>query len=118
MSREREEITKIIERLELIEEKFGIAISGVYAHGGPGRVNGEDVYYMKINFDLISLSGGKLKEDIKMNASAYNSAGQLLQTTFQYISANNFMGFQPISMDLYTYGFYQMPEKIRLFPSA
>ncbi len=118
MSREREEITKVIERLELLEEKFGIAISGVYVHGGPGRVNGEDVYFMDINFDLISLSGGKLKENIAINASAYNSAGQLLRTTSYTIWAEKFMGFQSVSMDLYTYCSYQAPEKVRLFPSA
>jgi len=31
MSDGRKEITNIIERLELLEEKFGIALSGVYA---------------------------------------------------------------------------------------
>lgn len=117
MSRKREEITNIIERLELLEEKFGIALSGLYAHGGPGRVNGEEVYYMEINFELTSLSG-KLEQDVWINACVYNSAGQLLQTVRDIIYAEHFTGFRPVTMCLYTYGFYQPPEKIRLFPSA
>jgi ankyrin repeat protein len=110
----KQEITKIIERLELLEEKFGIAISGLYANYETG--NPAFPHIVKINFDLSSLSGGKLERSFKMLASAYNSAGQLLQTESIRIDADDFMGFSPVSITLYHLD--QAPEKIRLFPAA
>lgn len=109
----KKEITNIVERLELLEEKFGIAISGLYASCkyepyGP-------YHEIKINFDLISLSGGKLERSFWMLTSAYNSAGQLLETGKTHIDTDNFMGFSPVSITLYL---DQMPEKIRLSPAV
>jgi len=110
----KQEITKNIERLELLEEKFGIAISGLYANYETG--NSAYPHIVKINFDLTSLSGGKLERSFKVLASAYNSAGQLLRTESTRIDADDFMGFCPVSITLYDLD--QPPEKIRLFPSA
>ena len=117
MGIERMEITKIIERFELVEEKFCIAISGLYATGYPSRVNGGSLCHVEIKFDLISLrKGGKMKRDFWVNASAYNTAGQLLEERSERICAKTFMGFQPISIDLSD--LLQAPTKIRLFPLA
>ena len=109
----KQEITKIIERLELLEEKFGIAISGLYA----SYVDRPEYTYdqVTINFDLTSLNGGQLERSFSMVTSAYNSAGQLLETDKTHIDADDFMGFSPVSITLYL---DQMPEKIRLFPAA
>lgn len=112
-SARKKEITKIIERLELLEEKFGIAISGLYANYETG--NSAYPHIVTINFDLTSLSGGQLERSFSMIASAYNSTGQLLETHKTHIDADNFMGFSPVSITLYL---DQMPEKIRLFPAA
>lgn len=109
----KKEITKLIERLELLEEKFGIAISGLYASC---KYEPYGPYHdIKINFDLTSLSGGKLERSFNVIASAYNSAGQLLQTGSTRIDADDFMGFSPVSITLHL---DQVPDKIRLFPSA
>jgi len=112
---ERKEITKIIERLELLEEKFGIAISGLYATCEHRPNFSPPIYQIAINFDLASLSGGKLKRNFKVLASAYNSSGQLLGTTPTYIDAGDFMGFGSFSDILYL---DQAPKKIRLSPAA
>lgn len=108
------EITKIIERLELLEEKFGVTISGLYAN----HKSGNPVYphIVKINFDLVSLNGGKLERSFKMIASVYNSAGQLLVTEKAYIVADDFMGFEPVSITIHEVD--QAPGKIRLFPTT
>lgn len=112
------EVTHLVERLDLLEEKLGILISGLYATVETAhRLDGDyDVRYIKINFDLSSVNGGNLKRDFLITASAYNTAGQLLETTCTYINADRFMGFQSISMNLSS--LIQMPEKIRLFPSV
>lgn len=105
------EITHVVERLELLEEKFDITISGLYAN----VTTESGLYYVTINFDLTSLSDDKLERGFKVVASAYNSAGQLLSTHSNYINADNFMGFSPVS---FFFGVDQVPEKIRLFPAA
>jgi len=114
MSKGLIEITNIVERLELLEEKFGIAISGLYADRGTARINGvEGFVYIRINFDLTS---NKLESDVWMIASAYNSAGQLLDTHSDVIYAKDFNGFISVSMSLSNLN--QIPARIRLFPSA
>ena len=116
MSGDKKEITKIIERFELLEEKFGIAISGLYATSEPARCVDRVICYIKINFDLTSLSGDKLERDFWVKASAYNSTGQLLETRSERIRANDFMGFSPVSITLYDLD--HAPEKIQLFLSV
>jgi hypothetical protein len=113
-SKSIKEITKIIERLELLEEKFGIKISGLYANYEVGDPTFPHI--VKINFDIASLSGVKLECSFKVIASFYNSADQLLLTKSTYIDANTFMGFSPISMNFFELD--QAPVKIRLFPAA
>ncbi len=112
---EKLEITHIIERLELLEEKFGIAISGLYA-SCYYRSNGTPPYHQVIiNFDVTSLNGEQLERSLKINASAYNSAGQLLDTSSAYINNEEFIGFGPMSILAHL---DQAPERIRLFPAA
>lgn len=111
----KQEITKSIERLELLEEKFGIAISGLYATCRYESYGSPPYHEIEINFDLSSLSDGKLERSFNVIASAYNSAGQLLKTDSTRIYADDFMGFSPVSITLHL---DQSPEKIRLFPAA
>lgn len=108
----KRDITNCVERLELLEDQFGIAISGLYAsckfeEYGP-------YHALKINFDVTSLSGSTLKSSLKLNASAYNEAGQLLDTTSSYIHMRDFLGFGSISIEVHL---DQEPAKIRLSPA-
>lgn len=111
----KQEITNIIERLELLEEKFGIALSGVYATCEPRTWSTPLEYGVTINCDVSSASGGGLARNFNVRASAYNAAGQMIGTTSSYISKDNFIGFESISMTLYL---DQPPEKVRLFPAT
>ena len=113
-SKSKKEITKIIERLELLEEKFGIAISGMYANYESG--DRSFPHMVNINFDLTSLSGGKLERSFHIFASVYNSMGQLLETKSIRINADDFIGFSSVSINLRDLD--QAPEKIRLFPAV
>jgi len=112
----KQEITKNIERLELLEEKFGIAISGIYAscEATPWNRPTSD-YIVSVNFDMASLNGGALGRSFKICASAYNSTGQLLGKLESYIDKEDFMGFASINITLYL---DQAPEKVRLFPTV
>ena len=110
MRKQKKEITKIIERFELIEEKLGVAISGLYATCE--HEPDEHEFAIQINFDVNSLSGGKL-ERVAYIASAYNSSGQLLGKAT--VSTYDLHGFSSESISL---RIDQEPVRIRLFPSA
>jgi hypothetical protein len=111
----KSEITNLIERLELLEEKFGIALSGIYATCEPRTWATPVEYGVTINCDVSSSSGGELARNFNVRVSAYNAAGQMIGTTSSYISKDNFVGFESISMTLYL---DQPPEKVRLFPAT
>lgn len=112
---EKLEITNIVERLELLEEKFGIAISALFASCYYESYGTPPYHAVTINFDVTSLSGGKLECSFKISASAYNLAGQLLGTSSTYINNEEFIGFGPESILCHL---DQAPAKIRLFPSV
>ena len=112
---EKLEITNIVERLELLEEKFGIAISALYASCYYQSYGSPPYHEVTINFDVTSLSGRGLERSFNISASAYNAAGQLLGTSSTYINNEEFMGFCPGSILCHL---DQVPAKIRLFPSA
>lgn len=111
---EKQDITTMVERLELLEEKRGIEISGVYATccDRPNAMPPD--YDVMINFDVTSLNGGQLEANFQVQASAYNAAGQLLATAYAFIYSDKFMGFGSWSEHLYL---DQAPKRIRLFPT-
>jgi hypothetical protein len=107
------EITGIVERLELLEEKFGITISALYAKYEFKKLY-PNSFDTCINFDVTSLNGDKLRRNVFIKASVYNSTGQLLRTAYTLLKAENFIGFSSVSLTLFC---DQEPVKIRLFPS-
>ena len=115
MSKGKKEITEIIERFELREEMLGVVISGLYANCEYITDDSHPYYTIRINFDIASLSGNKLGRSVSINASAYNSAGQLLGAERTQLFDQNFMGFSSESICFYSLD--QEPKKIRLYPS-
>lgn len=112
----KSEITNIVERLELLEDKFGIVISGLYASCDSRPYNIPPDHVVIINFDVNSLAGGELERNLQINASAYNTAGQLLSTDNVFIIKENFIGFESKKISFWSLD--QAPTKIRLFPSS
>ena len=111
----KSEITNIIERLELLEDKFGIGISGLYASCESRPHVSPPDHVVRINFDVNSAAGGELERSLKINASTYNTAGQLLSTEKVYVTQENFIGFESKEMIFFV---DQTPTKIRLFPAT
>lgn len=105
------EITSNVERLELIEEKLGINITGIYAFFKTldgGR------FYIGVNFDVSSSNGEPLKQSISIRATAYNEIGQAIGMSSTSVNNDDFLGFDSKSIIFLT---DQPPEKIRLFPT-
>ena len=104
------EVTSNVERLELIEDKFGIGISGVYAST---QAMAEDQFLVRINFDISSSDGEPLKQSFYIHATAYNKAGQAIGMENIFVHQPDFFGFDSRSLLFYI---DQPLEKIRLFP--
>ncbi len=115
----KNEITHLVERFELLEKKFGIAISGLYATCKPEFAICDDKpdepqpprYRIQINFDVTRLSEVQL-EKLAVNAAAYDSADQLLGEDI------SICGHQCFSSESMQFFLDQKPGKIRLYPSV
>jgi ankyrin repeat protein len=106
---EKREITELVDRLELLEDKLGIRLEGIYAvcAGQAGQ------YAVEVNCDLIG-TGATLEHSFSLRLNAYNTAGQLLKTETAFIHNEKFTGLQSCSLRMYC---DQLPHRLRLFPS-
>lgn len=110
----KNEITGIVERLELLEEKLGLTLSGIYATCEPSAYK-EGQYEVHVNYDISSTHGDGLTNHLYINTNAYNAAGQLLGNSQIFLNKSDFSGFQSATEEL---DIDQLPQKIRIFPSV
>lgn len=103
------EITKHVERFDLIEGKFGISIENIYASV---QAASENEFFVCVNFDILS-GGDSLRQDFQIHATAYNKEGQAIGMEATFIRPVDFFGFDSKSI-IFTVS--QPVEKIRLFP--
>lgn len=109
----KREITDLVDRLELLEDKCGIRLDGVYAVCSGMVLDGKEEYSVEVNCDIVG-TGAELERSFNLRLNAYNSAGQLLKTDTIFIHKGDFSGFQSCSIRLYC---DQFPHRLRLFPS-
>lgn len=110
-----EELTNVVERLELLEEKFNVEISGLYA---ALELVGVNSYYLSVNFDITSRTGGAIDNNVRFRINLYNSDGQLMRTDDRMIYSHEFVGLDTINFSLDLPSKEQKPYKIRIFPVA
>lgn len=106
--------TKIVERLEVLEEKFGINLSALYVAVEHRTWLSTPIFQIWINFDVTSNSEGPLKESFYIKATVYNDAGQSIGVGKTHIYAEDFLGFDWREILVST---QQRPAKIRVFPA-
>ena len=106
--------TETVERFELLEEKFGISLSALYAVIEHRTWLSPPEYQIWINFDLSANAEGPLKDSFYLKATAYNDAGQSIGVANTFIYTDDFLGFDSREILLST---QQKPTKIRLFPA-
>ena len=111
---EKLEVTDLIERLELLEEKIGVSISGLYASMEPRIWATPPDFLVRMNFDIVSGGSMPLEDSFYLRASAYNNAGQIVGKGETYIYHKEFLGFDSRSIEMVV---DQVPMKIRLFPA-
>lgn len=104
------DLTNRVERMELLEDRFGIQLQAMYA------VFKKDDYHseVRVNFDVMAPNGG-IKKNLEMHVSIYNANGQLIGTTYSYIDEDDFVGFESCSERI---DCDEPPTKIRVFPKS
>lgn len=108
-----EDLTSVVERLELLEEKFSIEVSGLYAdlHVFDGVY-----FWTQVSFDVVSKTGGTIENDLRFVINYYNSNGQLIQSDDRLILAHRFLGIASIQDSFKLASIEQKPHKIRIYP--
>lgn len=112
------ELTHLVERLEILEEDFGVSIEGIYFTCRRDDANQYTVFF---NFDVIATNRDRINEimaesdagEFQIQASFYNQNRQLIFTDKSYISQDEFPGF--CSKSSYA-KVDEIPAHIRLFP--
>lgn len=108
------EVTQLVERLELLEDKLGISISGLYASIEQRSWANPPDFLLQLNFDIVTGSGAELEDSFYLRAAAYNETGQAIGKDETFIYHKEFLGFDSRSIEMVV---NQKPAKIRLFPA-
>lgn len=107
------DITSIVERLELIEEKLGVRFDGICCtqikRGWESPVD----FIVEAKFDVIGTEDA-LKRSLRPTLSAYNSAGQLLNTEASFVHNVDYIGIASIKIQ---FSCAEAPVRLRLYPT-
>ncbi|MDV2476193.1 hypothetical protein F8M49_14090 [Rhodococcus zopfii] len=103
------EITDRIERMEALEDRFGITLESLYAIYRKDEYDGT----LDVNYDV--LAPGNIDHDINITVSLYNSNKQLVATTSTSLYADDFLGIQSCSESFYDVD--EPPALVRILPS-
>ncbi len=105
----KEEIENV-ERLEMMEEKFGVSLEGVYAEY---ETVGSDSHYINVRGEIQAVNGTKLEESLDVIITAYNDSGKVIATGSDRFDTDEFFGLSPF--DICT-EIIEKPVKIRIYP--
>jgi hypothetical protein len=105
------DITHLIERLELFEERLGIRLEGLYAEIS------DDCRWVTVTGEVHALEGMKLKQDIRIVGAVYDNSGRVLSTDDRGVFAAEFYGFKVFTLPI------ALPPranitKIRIYPEV
>lgn len=104
----KRDITNLIERLEAFEDRLGVTLEGLFASID------EDTEWIDLNGEIHPREGTELSEDVELIATAYDSAGRVVETSSDYFDAESFFGFEVFSFTLRVDGI--QPAKVRIYP--
>ncbi len=107
------EITHLIERFELIEDKLSVRFEGVYCTQVKRVFENQVDFLVEVNFDVIGTEE-KLGNSFSPTFSAYNTSRQLISTATTFIDNDRFLGIESIKMELVC---QEAPTKLRLYPA-
>ena len=107
------DITHLIERLELFEERLGVRLEALSA-----RIQLMDrsagSYYLNVYGELHPEHGTTLRENIDLVVSAYDPSGRVIGLGHTYFVTGKFFGFEAFNAYCWCHG--EFPAKVVLYP--
>lgn len=113
MAIEKEQFQNI-ERLEIMEEKFGVTIEGLNAE--MCYYNGTDILpTLTIYGEIHSVNGANINEDFYIICAAFNKEGKIIGKTDKHMCKDSFFVFQLFEININDLS--AKPAKIRIYPN-
>lgn len=105
----KEEIENI-ERLEMMEEKCGVCLDGIYAEF---EVLTDDLFFIHVRGEVQSVNGTTLEGNLSVTMVAYNTKGKVIATHSEHFNEDDFFGLSPFQLST---TIIEKPVKIRIYP--
>jgi hypothetical protein len=103
-------LTKGIERLEVFEEKLGIALDNL------SLTISDDYRWLTVTGEVHLAGGRSLTQDIILVAVAYDSEGSILGSDQYFVSADKFLGLDVFKIEFWANDIGLLAKRIRVFP--
>ncbi|MBV2149215.1 hypothetical protein KRZ98_13135 [Sphingobium sp. AS12] len=98
------EITHCVQRLEMLEERAGIEISGLMVSVND-EADADGEYKVSIMGEITARGGSTIEHDVEIKINCYNSNRQVCGTSTVYFSSNDFYGIETLDDTVYSKGF-------------
>jgi len=106
------DLTHLIERLEVFEERWSIRLNALYAF------RASSAGWVTVNGELHPVDGDSLKEDIHLMLDVYGPSGLLVESNRRPFRRAHFFGFETFSMSVTQLGKDCAVSKILLYPKS
>lgn len=107
-----EDVTNLIEKLELFEERAGIRIEAMSAF--VEKKSSDPYRSIQVHGEIYPSQGIELNNDVLIKMMVYDSMGRMVKTSEELYKANDFYGFEAIS--IWDYIPQVNISKIRIIP--
>jgi hypothetical protein len=107
------DVTELVERLDVFEDRVGVSFEALFCTIDD-EPDSDGEYKIELHGELHNSAGTTLDDDIEIVLSAYDTAGRVLATTTEYLTAESFFGFEVLDMSLWVPTAHIL--RIRLFP--
>jgi len=109
----KKEYIENIERLEIMEEKFGIILEGLNAQMSFYE-DDDTMSDVEIYGEIHAANGSTIDNDIEIVATAFDEDGKVIGTGTEYIEQEDFFALQALSTTISN--IISRPVKIRVYP--
>lgn len=106
--------TKLIERLEVFEDRVGIRLEALFANWDDSFA--PPLSYLTVTGEVHPKEGATIHNDSSLVADIYDTAGRLVAHNKKYLYAEKFFGFEPFSIIVRIECPNLQIFKIRLYP--
>lgn len=99
-----------IERLEAFEERLGVYFENI-------SIKVSEDFQLTILGEMFSKNGKEIMDNVEITCILYDHDGSILDKSTNYITAEDFFGFEVFEIAFYDDNIAKEVSKIRLYPT-